>query len=243
MTRYVWSDTLEPVLDEGVEADEDIQRLGRKLGRLAEEGEAMAAVEMDGFVAGLAVLPDSVPAAEWLQQVWGTGTVFENIEEAKEMESALLRHYNGVALTLAEEPELYRPLLEKDERIGTGIVWKPWIVGFARAMRLRPGGWARIESSNDLDVQESVLVSQKLYDAAKGKSELGVMGLDLLDDVAPMLIGGLVCDLSAARTTERWDATEGHEPETTLGMDAREVLASPCPCGSGRVYGRCCRAH
>lgn len=199
MSRYVWSDTLEPVLDEGVEADEDIQWLGRKLGRLAEEGEAMPVVEMDGFVAGLAVLPDTVPAVEWLPQVWGPGTVFETIEEAREMESALLRHYNGVALTLAEDPELYRPLLEKDERIGAGVVWKPWIVGFARAMRLRPGGWARIESSNELNVQESVLVTQKLYGAANGTSDVEPMGLDLLDDVAPMLIGGLVCDFSATK--------------------------------------------
>ena len=201
MTEYVWSDTLEPVLDEGVEANEEIQRLGRKLGTLAEEGGAMPAVEMDGFVAGLVVLPDTVPAAEWLPQVWGAGTVFENIEEAREMELSLLRHYNGVALTLEEDPEQYRPLLEKDERTGAGVVWKPWIIGFARAMRLRPGGWARIESSNELNVQESVQVSQKLYDAAKGMSELEPEGLDLLDNLAPMLIGGLVGDLNAIRVS------------------------------------------
>ena len=201
MTRYVWDDTLEPVLDEGVEADEEIQQLGMKLGKLAAEGGAMPVVEMDGFVAGLVVLPVSVPPDEWLPQVWGPGTVFDKIEEAEEMESAVLRHYNGVALTLKEAPEQYRPLLEKDERTGVGVVWKPWIVGFARAMRLRPGGWARIESSNELNVQESVQVSQKLYDAAKGTSKLEPMGLDLLDDVAPMLICGLVRDLNAARKT------------------------------------------
>ena len=100
------------------------------------------------------------------------------------MESALLRYYNGVVLRLAEEPDEYRPLLEKDEGIGAGVVWKPWIVGFAV-----------------LDVQESVQVSQMLYDAAKGRSELEPMGLDLLDDMAPMLIGDLVCDLNAARNS------------------------------------------
>ena len=41
-------------------------------------------------------------------------------------------------------------------------------------------------------------MSQKLYDAANGTGELEPMGLDLLDDVAPMLIGGLVRDFNAA---------------------------------------------
>ena len=243
MTRYVWSDTLEPVLDEGIEADEEIQQLGRKLGKLAEEGGAMPAVEMDGFVAGLAVLPDSVPAAEWLPQVWGPGTVFDDMEEAEAMGAAVLEHYNGVALTLEMDTEQYRPLLEKGEGIGAGVVWKPWIVGFARAMRLRPGGWARIESSNALDVREAVLVSQKLYDAANGRSELGRMGLDLLDDVAPMLIGGLVRDLNAARKSA--DGGEAgrplqEAPDVIAAGVARETL---CDCGSGRLYTGCCGLH
>ena len=176
MSRYVWSDTLEPVLNEGVEADEEIHRLGRKLSRLAEEGGAMPAVEME-------------------------------------------------------------------ERTGAGVVWKPWIVGFARAMRLRPGGWARIESSNELNVQESVLVSQKLYDAAKGKSELEPMGLDLLDDVAPVLIGGLVHDLNASGKSTGGNAAERRMLETMIETTGRAARKAPCSCGSGREYRRCCGAH
>lgn len=243
MSRYVWNETLEPVLDEGIEAEEHTQRLGRKLGRLAEEGGAMPVVEMDGFVAGLAVLPDPVPAVEWLPQVWGPETVFDNIEEAKEMEGALLRYYNGVALTLEEDPDQYRPLLEKGGGIGAGVVWKPWIIGFARAMRLRPGGWARIESSNELDVQESVLVSQKLYDAANGTSDLDPMGLDLLDDAAPMLIGGLVCDLNAARKSGDEDGGERAARTIMRESAAPSVRESACVCGSERAFSRCCGAH
>ncbi len=155
MSRYYWSDTLETVLGEGIEAEEDIQQLGRKLGKLAEEDAAMPAVEMDGFVSGLQVLPEVVPAPEWIVRVWGPETEFDNIEEGMEMEAALLAHYHGVGRTLEEEPDQYRPLLEEDMRDG-GVVWKPWILGFARAMRLRPAAWARIESIDDLDVQECV---------------------------------------------------------------------------------------
>ena len=55
------------MLGEGVEAEENIQQLGRKLGKLAEEGGAMPLLEMDGFVVGLLVLPDAVSAADKVQ--------------------------------------------------------------------------------------------------------------------------------------------------------------------------------
>ena len=208
MRRYIWSDTLEPMLGEGVEAEEDIQQLGRSLAKLAAEGGAMPLVEMDGFVAGLLVLPDTEPAVEWLAQVFGPGTALEDIEEAEAMEAALLGHYHGVAGTLEENPGEYLPLLEMDERDGA-VVWKPWILGFARAMRLRPAAWARIESADDLDVQETLLVIKRLYDAAKGTSELEPEGLDLLDNLAPMLIGGVVRDFNAVRCARDSDSPNG----------------------------------
>ena len=54
---------------------------------------------MDGFVAGLVVLPDTVQLAEWLPQVWGPETRFDDMDEAAELEAALLGHYHGVART------------------------------------------------------------------------------------------------------------------------------------------------
>ncbi len=242
MSRYHWSDTLEPVLGEGIDAEEDLQQLGRKLRKLAEEGAAMPVVEMDGFVAGLQVLPEVVPAPEWMVHVWGAGTAFSDIAEAAEMEAALLGHYHGVGRTLEEEPDQYRPLLEEDMRDG-GVIWKPWIIGFARAMRLRPAAWARIESSDDLDVQEVLLVIQRLYESANGTSGLEPEGLDLLEDMAPMLICGMVRELNAEKKSQGRRTTERPVPITTQRSTAQAVRELPCTCGSGRPFGRCCGAH
>ena len=240
MSRYYWSDTLEPILGEGVEAEEDIQQLGRKLGILAKQGGAMPLVEMDGFVAGLQVLPEVVPAPEWLVHVWGAETAFADIEEAAELEAAVRGHYYGVARTLEEDPEQYRPMLEMDERDGA-VVWKPWILGFARAMRLRPAAWARIESMDDLDVQEALLVIQRLYEAANGTSGLEPVGLDLLDEMAPMLICGMVRELSSLRLSQLGaKRREAEVTEVSLSTSEGQV---PCACGSGRPYRRCCGSH
>ena len=240
MSRYHWSDTLEPILGEGIEAGEDIQQLGEKLGKLAEEGAAMPAVEMDGFVTGLQVLPEVVPAPEWVVHVWGPETEFDNIAEGMEMEAALLGHYHGVGRTLEEEPEQYRPLLEVDERDGA-VVWKPWILGFARAMRLRPAAWARIESIDDLDVQEALLVMQKLHESANGTSGLESEGLDLLDEMAPMLICGMVRELSSLRPSQ--GGAKRREVNVTEVFPPTAEGQVPCACGSGRPYRRCCGAH
>ena len=50
------------MLGEGVEADEDIRQLARKLRRPTERDGAMSGAEMDGFVAGIPMLPDKVGA-------------------------------------------------------------------------------------------------------------------------------------------------------------------------------------
>ncbi len=153
---------------------------------------------------------------------------------------ALRRHYNGVARTLEEEPGQYLPMLELDERDGA-VVWKPWMLGFARAVRLRPGAWSRIVSIDDLDVQEALLVIKRLYHGTNGTSNLEPMGLDLLDEMAPMLICGMVGELSALRPLRGgakscvWEVTE-----VSVSTAEEQV---PCPCGSGRRYGRCCGTH
>ena len=240
MSRYHWSDTLEPVLGEGIEAEEDLQQLARKLRKLAEKGAAMPAVEMDGFVTGLQLLPEVVPAPEWVVHVWGPETEFDNIGEAVEMEAALLGHYHGVGRTLEKEPDQYRPLLEEDMR-GGGVVWKPWILGFARALRLRPAAWARIESNDNLDVQEALQVMQRLYEAATGTSGLEPAGLDLLDEMAPMLICGMVRELSALTPSQGGAKRRGANVREVSPPTAERQV--PCACGSGRPYRRCCGAH
>lgn len=240
MSGYYWEDTLEPVLGEAVEAEEDTQQLGRKLRKLAEAGGAMPAVEMDGFVAGLHVLPEVVPAPEWTVRVWGSETAFENIKEAAELEAALLVHYRGVARKLEEEPERYMPLLEVDERDGA-VIWKPWILGFARAIRMRPAAWARIESVDDLDVQEALQVIRRLLEVANGTSGLELEGLDALDEMAPMLICGMVRELSSLGLSQGGAKRCAAEAaEVCYSMAEGQV---PCACGSGRPYRRCCGAH
>ena len=221
---------------------EELERLAAMLEALADKGEAMTVGEMDGFATGLAVYPERIPMSEWLPMVWGADNEFGSREEAEETASALIRHFNGIARTLAIEPEDYGPVLEVVE--GTDeVLWKAWIVGFARAMRLRPGAWARIEGSDELDVIEAVHVIQTLYAAANGISDLTEEGLELLDTMAPTLIGGMVLDLNAREHSRDVSAEARLAPGMSSPIGAKAVREKPCGCGSGRPYARCCGAH
>lgn len=243
MTRFRWSDNYEPVEGRPMAGDEqELEELARMLRKLSAEGGAMSVVEMDGFVTGLALQPERVPASEWLGHVWGEGAEFENNDEALEMEAAVIRHCNGVIRMLAQEPEFYGPVLEVDEQT-EAIYWKPWFGGFARAMQLRPGAWARIESSNDLDVLEALQVIQTLHAAANGTSRLSGVGLELLESVVPMLIGGMVRDLNGFNRSRSPSAAERPGPGVPEAVDARSEPAATCGCGSGRPYRLCCGAH
>ena len=86
-----------------------------------------------------------------------------------------------------------------------------------------------------------VLAVRRLQDATIGTSELDAQVLDILDKLAPMLIGGLVRDIhddgknaEAAKRLVR-DAT--HTSKVEGPYEAR------CECGSGRPYSGCCGSH
>jgi hypothetical protein len=54
-----------------------------------------------------------------------------------------MEHYNGVARTLNKRPDCYGPLFAVDER-HNDILWELWIVGFEKAVKLRPAAWQRL---------------------------------------------------------------------------------------------------
>ena len=53
-------------------AEKELDRLEAVLDALAEGHDGMTIPEFDGFVAGLIVSPESIPASEWLSEAWDT---------------------------------------------------------------------------------------------------------------------------------------------------------------------------
>jgi len=58
--------------------------------------------ELDGFLAGIIVSPDTIMPSQWMPMIWGQGdnedddvVAFENGRQAEELISLILEHYNA----------------------------------------------------------------------------------------------------------------------------------------------------
>ena len=107
-----------------IHAWDELARLAGVLDALMDMnmGTAMTLGEFDGFVAAVAVCPDTVPPSEWLAEVWGPEPEFEHPGDADATLRALLGHYNRVARVLAEAPETYTSVFDMDAD-GTEVWW------------------------------------------------------------------------------------------------------------------------
>ncbi len=184
------------------ETDPELDRLRELLAAIPSEWKGMNVVELDGYVAGLIVCPDTVPPSEWLPGVWGSDLGFEDAEGTDATVGAVMAHYDRIARELAESPEDYAPVLGMDADSGEAL-WEPWIDGFERAMRLRRGVWRRIARSVDREASAAINMIVALSDSCYGRSDLTEEAEEELRGLAPELIPEFVCKLHAWRKSRQ----------------------------------------
>ena len=158
----------------------------------AEQG-AMTPGELEGYVTGLIVCPETIPLFEWQPPVWGDeGAVpFGGLWKAEVASRIVADHYNRISESLFYGSEQYVPLYEVDDESDEPL-WEPWISGFERAMRLRPDAWERVVDSGETEAAASVNMILALYDIGQGQSDLAEEAIEEMDSIALDLIPGFV---------------------------------------------------
>ncbi|MGJ4928396.1 UPF0149 family protein [Bradyrhizobium sp. HKCCYLS2038] len=212
---------------------------------LALDDRAMVLEELDGFIAGLLILPEMVPPGEWFAAAFGLGkgqrSVFASIDHANTVLDLVRAYHDDIARTLAREPERYQPRfpIEPDG----DVVWELWIDGFAAATDLR---------RRRFDAYERV--GGEVAMAAVG---LGMMiGATLDENPDPVEYRNLSRNAprnirDAVLTLYQYRQSGAPLPGTPSFEDSPNPFASlgkigrndPCPCGSGKKYKRCCGAN
>jgi uncharacterized protein len=131
----------DPAEPEVVEPDPvDLEPLGDYLDSARAPDSCMDLSELDGFLAGLAAGPESVPPSEWLPMVWDEeDPEFADEEEADLVLGTMFARYNEIASGLDGEEPTYDPVYWQD---ATGrTVVEDWTFGFMRAVGLRRDAW------------------------------------------------------------------------------------------------------
>ena len=69
----------------------------------------MGLSDLDGFLTGIVVGPESIPPSEWLPVIWG-GQEPEFETEARWSTRRIMGRYNEIAGCLDSEPENFAPI-------------------------------------------------------------------------------------------------------------------------------------
>lgn len=217
--------------DETSDTDARIEKLERAL--IKHDGIIIA--ELDGFIAGLWLLPQEPKAEAWVPYVLGWGKEGEFVADP-DLLRLVSDHYNGVGYELrsgAYQPVYMMSGEGEEEEIG----WEPWIDGFAAVVGLYPDAFQAVVSA-ETEAGEAFRMLVALAGIAMGDEEvaqeMGPEAIAELGQAAPDMIPECLYVAYDAKL----DASGALEPRkvSTTGRN------DPCPCGSGKKYKKCCGA-
>ncbi|MBX6740976.1 MAG: UPF0149 family protein [Acetobacteraceae bacterium] len=189
--------------------------------------EAMTLSELDGFLTGIVVGPQTILPSEWLPFVWGDEEpVFADAAEAEMVLGAIMARYNEISHGLQDEAGTVAPLLLTDA--GGKVIADLWAGGFLAAVGLRPAAWDPLFSHRDAGpLMMPILLLA--HDPEDLDLEVDEESLNRLLAEAPDMIAPCVVAIDRF-----WKIRRAHGRVPKVGRNA------PCPCGSGRKFKLCC---
>ncbi len=210
---------------------------------LALDDAAMVLEELDGFIAGLLILPEAVPPGEWFAAAFGLGkgrrSVFASIDQANAVLDLVMAYYDEIARTLARDPELYQPRYPIDP-VNGDVIWELWIEGFAAAVNLRRERFKAYRQVEG-DVAAAAMILMIAIDLAleehRNTGEPTHLNGDVPGDIREAVLTLYRYRQSGAPMPGSLDFADRPNPFALSGKIGRN---EPCPCGSGKKYKRCC---
>ncbi|MBC8129100.1 MAG: UPF0149 family protein [Rhizobiaceae bacterium] len=232
-----------------------LTKLEDDLAALPPEYDAMTLGELDGFIAGVIICPEEIPAEEWLGALWRDaaedGTPLDPAPTAA-LSADILDHYRRVSLELKAGEEGYAAIYYTDPDDGS-LVWEPWAIGFGEAIQLRMPFWKAVGTSEKTEPEVieaaiglmafvSIAHGMSPDDLSRGPQPEPAEGEDAVDFAAMVeeagdLIPTWVETLYEWRMMLRPDPVQAPIRVVKIGRN------DPCPCGSGSKYKKCCGAN
>ena len=225
--------------------DDEIERLGELLDRLAVPQGGLNMEALDGYLSALAVGPDMPPKDEWQPLVWGAQPpAFADAREADEAQRLLLGHRNacvararfdGEDLPDSLSPLLWLPEDPDAEQPDALDVGSDWAHGFFTAVELRPEAWqAWLEAEEWIDEifgLHEQLATGEIEPEEDGGAPTARTFKERMEVVASL--PGMLADLHQYMI----DAKSPKLP-IKRGEEQQDRNAL-CACGSGKKYKKC----
>lgn len=189
---------------------------------------------LDGFLTALVSGPVVVQPSRWLPEVWGDfEPEWNSAHEFEHVLTLLIRHMNGIAAALIEQPEHFEPLfLERIVKGKTYTIVDEWCEGYVHGVKLTADQWGA-------GGQEMEDLLMPIYAFTR---ETDWQGHELSSDVEIENLHNAITR-NAREVHAFWLARrEAHAPSPVpvRRTESRVGRNDPCPCGSGKKFKKCC---
>jgi uncharacterized protein len=224
--------------------DTECDRFDEMLSRFQSEHAINNMEELDGFFAALICSPDMVMPSTCLSEIWGGEMADEEAftihEELQDFLGLLFRHWNSIVRVFVEE-ELFTPLLIEDQ---DGIAHaNDWTRGFMRGTFLHADRWR--ELFNDEAHAGALIPILVLAHEHDPDDEMRPFKEPIDTQRREKLIVGVAVGVNSIyryfaphrKRMAQELASQGSAHYRTARKIGRNT---PCPCGSGKKYKRCC---
>jgi uncharacterized protein len=204
----------------------------------------MSALELDGYLTGIAVTPQAVPIRPgvWMAQLWDDDEpIFADGAQVKAVLGAVTKHYNACVRDIdrslkrleADRIVDYRPLFQSGDDKPSHDDVRIWVRGFWRAMQLAPQTWSALVE----DARTKTIITPFVGFLDIGQIKPHELADDIdqrLDDAAALIPRMILILHKLARIRETTSRSASLARRSKVGRN------DPCPCGSNQKYKRCC---
>lgn len=197
---------------------------------------AMPAIELEGYLTGLVVLPDLIPPSMWITGLWGDEEpIFDSSEPLQVALGSVMDHYNAVIRQIDSRGARWKPMFFASDGAVDVEQCSLWVRGFWKALMLAPEGWmilARDERTQGLIEPFAAFIDLDDLD------DFDLPPLpDNIDEIRRSCGEDIPHVLPALRKFAQIRASDDQD----TSQPSRKVSRNqPCPCGSGKKYKRCC---
>lgn len=197
-----------------------------------EEG-VLDIAELDGLFTAIVSGPVIVQPSRWLPAVWGEfEPVWENDEEFEKVFSLMIRHMNGIAQSLMEQPEEFEPVfMEREVKGKTYLIVDEWCEGYQRGVTLAADAWK--QAGEEMVVLLSPILaftgSRNWAGHEHGHEEVEKLQLAITPHVR---------EIHGYWLARRAEDEPASQPQRRT--EPRVGRNDPCPCGSGKKFKNCC---
>lgn len=201
--------------------------------------ECMSISELDGFFTALVVGPTIPDPDLWMPVVWGRRDSLRFMpDEAVVFGQSIGRLMLDIHHGFEESPPRFAPIIELAEDGKVVITAEDWCSGFMKGVSLNAADWEPILADHNHGI--SLLPMMTLG------TETGLRAIENAKDPGAeydKVVGLLHCAVTFVHSYWRSRSSGDIGGSTIPGINPRFLRPgrnSPCACGSGRKFKRCC---